>query len=323
MPLKKGRSRRPEHPDLRTFGSAGSSAGNTKGRAATFKKPMRSFNATRPRSKIRPFLSFPIFAEFHIHANWTNTVHQCIELTLDDILDGEKRQKLRWAFTDPEQLKPGKTRQQLTEEVAGEFVKLAKRLRDRGHDPQAVAHFVCRLVFCMFAEHVDLLPSKLFTELLEASRRDPGKFAEYASQLFAKMKTGGDFHFKRIDWFNGGLFDSEAALPLEPEDIKLTLEVSRLDWSSIDPAIMGTLFERGLDPDKRSQLGAHYTDREKIMLIVNPVIVEPLTREWEEAKAQIAGLIEQAETQVAKATAEASEFKELECGNKRGSQAHS
>ena len=60
------------------------------------------------------------------------------------------------------------------------------------------------------------------------------------------MKTGGDFHFKRIEWFNGGLFDSDAALPLEPEDIKLTLEFSRLDWSSIDPAILGTLFERGL-----------------------------------------------------------------------------
>ncbi len=148
----------------------------------------------------------------------------------------------------------------------------------------------------MFAEHVELLPNKLFTELLEASQRDPAKFTDYASELFAKMKTGGDFHFKRIEWFNGGLFDSDAALPLEPEDIKLTLEVSRLDWSSIDPAILGTLFERGLDPDKRSQLGAHYTDREKIMLIVNPVIVEPLTREWEEAKDKIAKAIERYQT---------------------------
>nr|WP_321170043.1 type IIL restriction-modification enzyme MmeI [Pseudodonghicola flavimaris] len=32
----------------------------------------------------------------------------------------------------------------------------------------------------------------------------------------------------------------------------------------------------GLDPDKRSQLGAHYTDRDKIMQIVNPVVEEPL-----------------------------------------------
>ncbi len=50
---------------------------------------------------------------------------------------------------------------------------------------------------------------------------------------------------------------------------------------------MGTLFERGLDPDKRSQLGAHYTDPEKIMMIVNPVIIEPLTREWAATRAEI------------------------------------
>ncbi len=54
------------------------------------------------------------------------------------------------------------------------------------------------------------------------------------------------------------------------------IRATMLDWSDIDPSILGTLFERGLDPDKRSQLGAHYTDRDKIMQIVRPVIVEPL-----------------------------------------------
>jgi hypothetical protein len=38
-------------------------------------------------------------------------------------------------------------------------------------------------------------------------------------------------------------------------------QVSQLDWSEVEPAIFGTMFERGLDPSKRSQLGAHYTDR--------------------------------------------------------------
>ena len=32
------------------------------------------------------------------------------------------------------------------------------------------------------------------------------------------------------------------------------------------------MFERGLDPGKRAQLGAHYTDRDKIMLLVEPVV---------------------------------------------------
>jgi len=48
------------------------------------------------------------------------------------------------------------------------------------------------------------------------------------------------------------------------------------------------LCERGLDPDKRSQLGAHYTDRDKIMMLVEPVIIRPLQAQWETIKAQIA-----------------------------------
>jgi hypothetical protein len=61
-----------------------------------------------------------------------------------------------------------------------------------------------------------------------------------------------------------------------------------MDWRAIDPSIFGTLFERGLDPKKRSQLGAHYTDPATIMRLIDPVIVRPLAAEWEAAKAAIA-----------------------------------
>src|SRR3546814_2163291 len=66
------------------------------------------------------------------------------------------------------------------------------------------------------------------------------------------------------------------------EDIEQLLSAAQRDWSQIDPSILGTLFERGLDPAKRSQLGAHYTDRDKIMMIVRPVIIEPLEAERSE-----------------------------------------
>jgi type II restriction/modification system DNA methylase subunit YeeA len=81
---------------------------------------------------------------------------------------------------------------------------------------------------------------------------------------------------------------------LDKEDIALTLVAANLDWAEVDPSILGTLFERGLDPDKRSQLGAHYTDREKIMMIVDPVIVRPWLAEWETTKAEIALALEKA-----------------------------
>ena len=50
--------------------------------------------------------------------------------------------------------------------------------------------------------------------------------------------------------------------------------------------------EIALRADKRSQLGAHYTDAEKIDLIVRPVIIEPLTAEWAAIKDKIAPLME-------------------------------
>ena len=95
---------------------------------------------------------------------------------------------------------------------------------------------------------------------------------------------GGKIGFKSIEWFNGGLFEDDHVLPVSADDIDALLRAARRDWAQIDPSILGTLFERGLDPAKRSQLGAHYTDREKIMLIVRPVIIEPLEAEWAEAR---------------------------------------
>ena len=233
-------------------------------------------------------------ARFRIRTNWTNSVSETHEFTLDDLADGATRDRLKWAMSEPERLRPGETRQAVTERAAATFAELAQGLRDRGHDPQPVAHFVNRLVFCMFAEDVGLLPGSMFTRMLERTRGDPEKFADYASRLFGAMATGGDVGFEPVAWFDGGLFDDDTALPLDREGIETALKAAALDWSEIDPSILGTLFERGLDPDKRSQLGAHYTDRDKIMRIVDPVIVRPLLAEWEEAKAGIAATAERA-----------------------------
>ncbi len=248
-----------------------------------------------------PLLIVSDMDRFRIHTNWTNTVQEVHEFALDELADAATRDLLKKCFTDPEELKPSKTRQMLTELAAREFAELAQRLRNRGHLPHDVAHFVNRLVFCMFAEDVDLLPDHMFTKMLEASGSHPDRFAENASQLFRAMaEPGGSIGFTKIDWFNGGLFDSDEALPLKQADIDNLLTAAHLDWSEVDPSILGTLFERGLDPAKRSQLGAHYTDRAKIMQIVEPAIIRPLEAEWDEARTRMEALIDKAP----KATAE-------------------
>lgn len=242
-----------------------------------------------------PLLIVSDMDRIRIHTNWTNTVQEVHEFTLEDLLDGQSREKLKRAFTDPEDFKPSKTRQALTEETAREFAGLAQRLRDRGHEAHQVAHFVNQLVFCMFAEDVGLLPDNLFTKMLDLCRRDPASFAEHCGTLFGAMaQPNGKVGFQRIDWFNGGLFQDDHALAVTRDDVEDLFSAAQRDWSQIDPSILGTLFERGLDPAKRSQLGAHYTDREKIMMIIQPVIIEPLEAEWAEALTKMAALIESA-----------------------------
>ena len=106
-----------------------------------------------------PLLIVSDMMQFRIRTNWTNSVSETYEFALDDLADAGNRDKLKWALSDPERLRPGETRQMVTERAVVTFEGLAQSLRERGHDPQTVAHFVNRLVFCMFAEDAGLLMS--------------------------------------------------------------------------------------------------------------------------------------------------------------------
>jgi MmeI, DNA-methyltransferase domain len=212
-----------------------------------------------------PLLITSDIAQIIIRTNFTNAVTETHTIPLGDLANPLRLRLLKWAFSDPEQLRPKRTRQALTEQAAAEFAELARRLRTRGHDAQVVAHFINRLVFCMFAADVGLLPAGMFDQMLQR-----------ASRFLAR---------------SGGLFEDDSALPLEDKDLDLLIRVAELDWAEIDPFILGTLFERGLDPDKRSQLGAHYTDRAKIEMLIDPVVRRPLHTEWQQVRAKIENTI--------------------------------
>jgi len=222
-----------------------------------------------------------------IRTNYTNLPTRTITLTLDDLLNPESIKILKTVFFNPEQLKPQETIESVTKEAAAQFSRLAENLRKYGNDPQEIAPFLIRLLFCLFAEDIALLPEKLFPQLLEQTRRNSKDFSEVLSQLFRAMNTGGYFGRDKILHFDGGLFDDDRVLQLDSADMDIIADIDALDWAAIEPSIFGTLFERGLDPSKRSQLGAHYTSKEDILLIVEPVLMAPLRREWEQVKDEV------------------------------------
>ena len=236
---------------------------------------------------------------FEVHTNYTGTAKQVYRFDLTDLAGAGATEGstvppldvLRLLFTDPARLRPQQTTAQVTEAAAAEFSKLAERLRAQGVEPSSAAHFLMRLLFCLFAEDIGLLPDTLFTKLVERTRTRPEEFGRRLRQLFEAMASGGSFGSDDIPYFNGGLFADDRVLDLSSQDLTVLLHAAQLDWASIEPAIFGTLFERSLDPAKRAQLGAHYTSRDDIMLIVEPVLMAPLRREWEQIQEQAQPII--------------------------------
>lgn len=238
-----------------------------------------------------PLLIVSDIARTEIHTNFTGTTKAVHVIALEDMAKPESIDLLRRVFADPESLRPTERVEDVTALAAREIGLIAQSLRDRGHDPHETAHFLMKCMFCLFAEDTDLLPKDLFKRLLEGSKYDPARLKLRMDALFAAMRTGGDFGVEPIAYFNGGLFDTSDALELTEEEIGTLIRAAGKGWESVEPSIFGTLFERSLDPSKRAQIGAHYTSREDIMLVVEPVILRPLRREWDGVREQCEGWV--------------------------------
>jgi len=227
---------------------------------------------------------------FEVHTNFTGTKKTVYRFTVDDLDQPETLAILRAVFADPERLRPGQTTEEVTVEAAARFGELAARLEARGQEPHLVAHFLMQLLFCLFAEDVGLLPKGLFTNLLALGARRPEAFSSQVVALLTAMRDGGAFGVEWIQRFNGGLFATIEPVPLTGDELAMLRDAATLDWGSVEPAIFGTLFERSLDPSKRSQLGAHYTGRHDIERVVEPVVMAPLRRRWAAVKAEAEAL---------------------------------
>ncbi len=222
---------------------------------------------------------------YEIHTNFTGTAEKVYRFTNEQIVESETLRVLRALFDNPEALRSALTIQQVTEDAARRFASLADGLRARGIEPQRAAHFLTQLLFCLFAEDVGLLPPDTFGEVVRFGVRRPESFLRNVTTLFMAMRDGGEANLHEIERFNGGLFAAIDPLALTPPELATLAQAAALDWGSVDTAIIGTLFERSLDPGKRAQLGAHYTGRPDILRVVEPVVLAPLRREWEVTRA--------------------------------------
>lgn len=236
-----------------------------------------------------PLLAVTDFNRWEIHTNFPNTEKKVYAFSHSEIASrSDAYTWLRAMFHAPQRLHPGRNTEQVTQEAAGAFQLIADKMRQYQDKPTRIAYFLTKLVFCLFAEDVGLLPSAssdsslgIFTHIIQESRGNSTVFKRYLQNLFVAMNNGGEILMRDIPYFNGSLFKVVTVEALEQEELAELAKAAQLNWEAIEPSIFGTLFERSLDPAKRSQLGAHYTSRDDILLIVEPVLMQPLRYEWE------------------------------------------
>jgi hypothetical protein len=252
-----------------------------------------------------PLLVVCDFDRYVVRTNFNGTVQETHDFTNANIDIPHILHLLRAVFTDPDFLKPQRTTAEVTEKLAGQIAAVARSLQERESIELAdaktrrehavaqrknlrIARFLNRIVFCFFAEDTGLLPANLVTDIFKSGVDDPEHFSETLEELFATMATGGRFGTHKIRHFNGHLFEEATVFQLDESEIGALATAGDADWQFIQPSIMGNLFERGLDPNQRAQIGAHYTSEEDILTIVEPVLMAPLRREWSTLKSNLA-----------------------------------
>ena len=238
-----------------------------------------------------PLLIVSSFQLIRIQTNFPGKETVVHEIPINELDRPVQLDKLRNIFFDPAAFEPERTVEDVTRETALLFSDIVTDMEKHSGNSEQLARYLNQIVFCLYAEDTGLLPKDLFTEITRAHYRNPNYFNLAVHNLFARMSEGGLFGKDLIARFNGDLFDESDTVELSGVALFRLVQAVDKNWRDIEPSIFGTLFEGALDAAKRSQLGAHYTSADDIMLVVEPVVMKPLRREWDETRQRTDDLI--------------------------------
>jgi len=161
----------------------------------------------------------------------------------------------------------------------------------RRHD---MNHFMARLIFCFFAEDTGIFNGgTLFTTTVgQFSDRDSSNTHWVISEIFRAMNTriadrpasGLRNWANAFPYVNGGLFSGDTDVPRFSKIARsYLLHIGSLDWTKINPDIFGSMIQAVADEGERSALGMHYTSVPNILKVLNPLFLDDLHAQLEEA----------------------------------------
>ena len=214
------------------------------------------------------------------------------KITIDEL----KSRKAAFNFMYPDGREPTfhTNVEKISKDVARTIGEIYKyEVFEKKADPIKTQRFLLQCVLSMFSEDFGLLPNGLFTSLIKNCVSGKENTYDELGGLFRQMASETKAEagkYKDVPYFNGGLFKKIEPLLLDSESLKFLEKACEVDWTSVNPAIFGSLFEGTLNAEQRHEFGAQFTNELDIQKIVNPCIVRP----WKEkiAKAKTAPALE-------------------------------
>jgi N-6 DNA Methylase len=158
-----------------------------------------------------------------------------------------------------------------------------------GYAGHALEIFLVRILFCLFAEDTDIFTRhQLINYILNYTRQDGSDTDMHLTKLFQVLDTSETGRNKNLSedlnafpYVNGHLFAERIDMPSFDAALREELiECAYFDWSTISPAILGSLFQSVMNKQARRNLGAHYTSERDILRLIKPLFLDELHEEF-------------------------------------------
>lgn len=216
---------------------------------------------------------------------------EAIQLPDDVLLDvNAVLAKVRGAF-DVESKNETKRASKL---MARMYAALEKRYppdysaKQRDHE---ISVSLARILFLLFGDDTEMWATDLLQDFIkDYTARGGSDIGERLNELFEVLDTPPSDRrelpqeLEAFPYINGGIFDERVTLP--PLDLEFrtgVLDAAAVDWSTISPAIFGSMFQSVRDAQTRRELGEHYTSEENILKTLNPLFLDELRAELDKA----------------------------------------
>lgn len=174
------------------------------------------------------------------------------------------------------------------------FGDLYIEMQKTGYSQKFIEIYLVRILFCLFADNASVFDeTDSFRRFIDLHTDEDGSdLGGHLALLFQTLNQHEDDrpstleeYFEDFPYINGGLFSE--MIPIASFNLKLReklLDLCALDWAYITPAIFGSMFQHVMDPEKRRNLGAHYTSEPNIRKVIDSLFLDELYAEFNRVK---------------------------------------